>query len=243
MKITFLGTSHGCPSAERFCTSLLVQSGQNIYLIDAGAPILDLLCRKGIKSDAIKAIFISHAHSDHSGGLCNFLSFANLRGKNRIATYLPHPALADLLSHSIEVCDLKPYDAERLPLILAQEGVVYEDEAIRVTYIPTAHIPYSYAILVEGEGKRFLFTGDLSNGLAKNDFPAIAFHQPMDAIACEMAHFGAEEIRPCLEKLDVKQFWFTHVNRIEEKFPAIRALREEYSYPIYIAEDNDEILL
>ena len=244
MKITFLGTSHGVPTAERFCTSLMIEASGNVYLLDAGAPIYDLLIRKGYAPDAVKAIFISHGHMDHIAGLPAFLSRANWHDKQvRVKTYLPDPRLIDAVSSYIEATDLKPLDGERLPLLLAKEGVVYEDEAIRICYIPTAHIPHSYAVLVEGEGKKFLFTGDLSGGLAKDDFPKIASEQPLDAIACEMAHFGAEEIAPWLQKIDVKQFWFTHVNRPEEKLPAIRSLQGRCPYPIYIADDNDEIHL
>lgn len=246
MKITFLGTSHGVPSAERFCTSLMVEVREKIYLLDAGAPISDLLRRKERALEAVRAIFITHGHGDHIGGLPGFLSLSNWHDKQvRVKTYLPDPKLLQEVPAYIEATDLKPLDQERLPLYLAKEGVVYEDEAIRVSYIKTAHLPYSYAILVEGEGKKFLFTGDLSHGLAKDDFPKIAMEQPLDVIVCEMAHFGAEEIQPYLEKIDVKQFWFTHVNHVEtgEKFDAIRKMQGKYPYPVYIAKDNDEIHL
>ena len=43
MKITFLGTSHGVPAKDRFCSSIMLESGGSFYFIDAGAPVMDLL--------------------------------------------------------------------------------------------------------------------------------------------------------------------------------------------------------
>lgn len=244
MKITFWGTGHGIPDASRNCTALKVESGGHTYFIDAGAPLTELFYKEGLSYEAVKAIFISHAHSDHIGGLCNFLTRANHRSKEAaIPTYLPRPELIELIPRFVEVTDLKPYASERLPLHLAQEGLVYEDDAIRITYIKNEHIPYSYSILLEGEGKKILFTGDLSGGLKKQDFPAVALQEPLDLIICEMAHFDADEIKPYLEQINVKQFWFTHINRPDEKIPKIRALQGVYAYPIHIANDEDEILL
>lgn len=244
MKITFWGTGHGIPSATRNCTALKVECGGNIYFIDAGAPLTELFYKEGLSFERVKAIFISHAHCDHIGGLCNFLTRANVRNKGaHIETYLPCIDLLDLIPRFIEATDLKPYDAHRLPLHLAQEGLVYRDDSIRITYIKNEHIPCSYSILLEGEGKKILFTGDLSGGLKMQDFPAIALQEPLDVIICEMAHFDAKEIQPYLEQINVKEFWFTHINQPDMKIAQIKALQEIYAYPIRIAEDQDEILL
>ena len=45
MDLHFLGTSHGVPSADRYCQSILAQTAQGGILIDAGAPVMDLLLR------------------------------------------------------------------------------------------------------------------------------------------------------------------------------------------------------
>lgn len=43
MKITFLGTGHGVPSPDRHCSATLVEVGGKRYLIDAGAPVVDIM--------------------------------------------------------------------------------------------------------------------------------------------------------------------------------------------------------
>ena len=39
MKITFLGTSHGVPAADRYCSCTMLEVNGAHYFIDAGAPL------------------------------------------------------------------------------------------------------------------------------------------------------------------------------------------------------------
>ena len=75
MKITFLGTSHGVPLASRYCSSTLVECGDNAYLIDGGAPVADLLIRYGIPYEKLRGVFVTHMHSDHTFGLLHLCSW------------------------------------------------------------------------------------------------------------------------------------------------------------------------
>ena len=72
MKLIFAGTSHGVPEADRFCTSTFLLSGENTYMIDAGAPVSSLLRRHGVAHEAVKGVFITHPHDDHVNGLLEF---------------------------------------------------------------------------------------------------------------------------------------------------------------------------
>ena len=54
MKVTFLGTSDGVPRPGHFCTSTMIEVGSAIYLIDAGAPVIDLLLKLGKNPNNIK---------------------------------------------------------------------------------------------------------------------------------------------------------------------------------------------
>ena len=77
MKIRFLGTSYGAPAPGRHQQNLLLEteSGRD-YLVDAGAPVLDILAGEGYDFSRLKAIFITHLHGDHMNGLADILNLA-----------------------------------------------------------------------------------------------------------------------------------------------------------------------
>ena len=47
MKLYFLGTSHGVPAGDRFCSCYVLEVGKNLYILDAGAPVSKLLLELG----------------------------------------------------------------------------------------------------------------------------------------------------------------------------------------------------
>ena len=74
MKITILGSGHGVPEAHKQCTSILFEVGGSYYFIDAGCDISMELANRRIHPNGVKAIFITHPHTDHINGLYSFLS-------------------------------------------------------------------------------------------------------------------------------------------------------------------------
>ena len=255
MKITFLGSSHGVPGAERFCSSAAIEVNDHIYLIDVGAPIIDQLMRNGLMQegpegkvfDKIKGVFVTHIHGDHLDGLINLLDLGNwYYPELRFPIYLPELRPVAPIKAYLEAIRIK-FDEERFTFKHAKEGVVFENEEIKITYYQCYHLRgdeergYSYSILVEADGKRVVFTGDLSHEMRHEDFPKVALEEEVDLVICEMAHFSAEQIAPFMERCKTKQFWFSHVNRTPIKFPAIAELNGKFPYPVYNAKDNDTI--
>ncbi|MBQ8954288.1 MAG: MBL fold metallo-hydrolase [Clostridia bacterium] len=246
MKITFLGTSHGVPAADRFCSSTMIEVNGALYFIDAGAPLIDILLRRGANLDRVRAIFTTHIHGDHTNGI---------------------PALADLFSWYFKTTSVDIYmteqrgidafreivrtvegglDEARVRFRLMTADTVYEDENIRLTPFPTQHLAAAgrpaYGYLVEAEGKTALFSGDLSQNLAKGDFPAWALQNQVDLMVCEMAHFGVEQARPYLEKCRAKTLLFNHVFPLD-KLEKINALDGAFGYSIRTVNDGDEVTL
>lgn len=80
MRLTFVGSGDAFGTGGRFHTCFHVVSDSGSYLIDCGASSPVGLKQHGLTSDDIDAIFVSHLHGDHFGGLpfllldCQFLS-------------------------------------------------------------------------------------------------------------------------------------------------------------------------
>ena len=130
MKVTFLGSGHGIPSAERHCSSTMIETNGSIYLIDAGAPVLDLLLRHGKKIENLKGIFLTHYHGDHCDGMLPLLGLCNWA--YRSASYDIF-ATEQVIIDTFIACSSATsgaLDETRMRFHLAHEGKVFEDENI-----------------------------------------------------------------------------------------------------------------
>lgn len=249
MKITFLGTSHGVPTAERNCSCTMLEINDSIYIIDAGAPVVEELLKRKKEIDKVKAVFTTHCHGDHTAGLFNMASLVDWYYEMAtVEFYLTDHEIRKLAEQYIYVSQYKQPTYERVKFIVVDEGVVYEDENIRVHYILTKHPIHkdsnspSYGILIEAEGKKVLFSGDLSGSLQAKDFPRIALEESLDVIILEFAHFNYEDVEPYLHNCMTKQLWLNHIYPLS-KIDIVDEVRVEYPYPIIIVEDGNEFVI
>ena len=86
-----LGT-HGGPVSDRNrsqpANALVV--GQAVYLVDAGDGAVQQLARTGLSLAAVRAVFISHIHIDHTGGLFAVLGLRHQMGSpGKLTVYGP----------------------------------------------------------------------------------------------------------------------------------------------------------
>ncbi|MBR5452665.1 MAG: ribonuclease Z [Clostridia bacterium] len=246
MKITFIGTSHGVPAPDRYCSCIMIEVGSDIYFIDAGAPIVDETLRMGKRIEDIRAVFTTHSHGDHVIGLfslCDLVTW--YYRKAFVSVYATEEKLIELL------CDASRFLSsnnphKRLNFELVNESTVYSDKKVRVSYIKTKHknggIEPSYSILFEAEGRKLLFTGDLSGSLKLSDFPAYALENKTDLTVCEMAHFSMDHIRPYMEKTKTDIFCFTHVYPLD-KYDLIEKEKDSFPYKVLTPRDGDAIEL
>ena len=181
MKLTFLGTGSGVCENSRFCSAAAITVKGVTYVIDAGAPIATLLQTKGIKLETVKAVFITHNHGDHISGLPEFVIqlnchharfFPGAHADIYVPDARPHQHTLWGCAHTA-ITDLKEYG----------EGLVYEDELIRITSFKTNHMEYSFGFLVEAEGKRVVFSGDFAGDLS--DYPKVLTEADNDIAVVE----------------------------------------------------------
>jgi len=246
MKITFLGTSHGVPAADRYCSSMMLEVGDAIYFVDAGAPVVDEILRRGKDIHKVRALFTTHSHGDHTNGILHLADLVNWYYKKAaIDFYFTEQHVADAFEKVIEAVD-GPRDMERVRFHTVTPDFIYEDENIRVSLIPTKHMASqnrpTYSILVEAEGKKVLFSGDFSYMLREKDVPEIISKEALDVFICEMAHFGVEQLMPYLKTCKAKSVYFTHIYPYH-RFDEIKAVQNDFDYPITIVDDGSEIEL
>lgn len=243
MKITFLGTCHGAQESGRHLSATMLEINNAVYFIDAGAPMAELVQNKGIPHEKIKAMFITHMHGDHFWGSFSLLSMINWAWKDmNIQVVLPEDRAMTLLQQVL-LSENSTIDKERIHLHLWREVRVYEDENLKVTAIPNGHGGgklSSYSFLIEAEGKKLLFTGDLTRELS--DFPVPAFEEQLDLIVCEYAHSVAEYMEPTVARCRTKRLYFNHVFP-KTKFAEIEQMNVQFPFEIRAVNDDDELIL
>ena len=242
MRITFIGTSHGVPSAERYCTCMLIESGNSFYFVDAGAPIADVIQRRGLDMHGFKAVFTTHAHGDHTAGIFQVADLINWYYRDCSADFFVADAeQAEALEKLIYISNNKTgVDKARVRFSTVGEGVMYEDENIRVEYILNKHMTSSpsYSILVSEGEKRVLFSGDFSGHLCENDVPVEILKSGIDVFVCELAHFSLDELAPYLKKTNTKKLIFTHVYP-PEKYNDVEGAKGKYPFEILTPCDGE----
>ena len=239
MKITFLGTSHGVPEPHRKCSCIMVEVGENIYFVDMGTPVVDEMRVRGKNMDAVKGVFITHMHGDHTDGLVQFIDLLTWYFKTPDpVVVLPAPEIETAIN--LWLTGTQAGREKKIKYQKTEEGVVYDDGALKVTAIATKHCPGSHAYVLEAEGKTVLCTGDLAR--PSEDFPYVG--KPIDLMICESAHFPTTDYLPILDKIEVKKICVTHYS--SKRMLTLYQFRDamaERGEPITIATDGLEINL
>ena len=94
MKITFLGVS-GALSPE-YKSNMLIENGDDCMLFDCGEDIMHSLCSAGRVPEDITAVYISHLHYDHMGGLSWLGYYSYFVMTKRITLYIHESMISDL---------------------------------------------------------------------------------------------------------------------------------------------------
>ena len=262
MNLYTLGTSHGDSTFCRFnsCNVYQTESGA-LYMVDAGAPAEALLRRRGLRVQNLRAVFITHMHDDHVGGISGVIKhLIKYPGEepSPVALYLPEEkGIAALQSWMLAMHE--PAMDSRFSYRCVEDGVIYEDEELEVTALRTRHLrtlgrtqgdpcSFAYSLYFKKEDRRVLHTGDLSRDFS--DFPAVAQTQYFDLCLCEATHYQPEDAMGTLTGARFGRMVLTHIAdrwhtrvgihwEVDDGEGRLLAACKALPYPVQVAHDGD----
>ena len=183
-KLILLGTGGGPKIwAARSQPSSALVLGENIYIVDAGDGVTNQLALSGLNPLSIKAVFITHNHSDHVAGFGNLLLRSWQSGHNGpIKCFGPSPLVHMAKSYRAYMnwdIQLRIRDEGRPDLgsvidvnELSRINPFFTDEEVTVSYIKVPHgaAEPSYAYRFDFSSKSIVFSGDTSRSEALAEF-------------------------------------------------------------------------
>ena len=250
--VTFLGTGPGTVAAGRFQSSILLEVGGKRVLLDAGEPCSTQLLDLGFRLPDLDAIWITHAHADHIGGLPLLIQASWLHGRSQALPLGVPEHLAGPLRAWLDTILLSS-EVTRYPLEIFswESGKALVMDTLRVTPFPTTHLDgfrkltgndqvKSFLFEITAGDRRFVYSGDLG---APSDLHEV-LKEPLELLICELSHFTPEELAGELRGARIGTLCLTHVStEFDERRGEIQMLleREPGIDSVYLPVDGERM--
>lgn len=226
MRISFLGTCAGCePMPDRHHSACAIEHDGRVFFIDAGETCSYTAHLLGIDLLQTRAVFITHPHMDHVGGLANLLwTIEKLGGRADSATRSRAVEHVDVFIPDLEVWEgvlqvlgttrFRPHCSfQALP---PADGEIFREGDLTVQArhnehmgIPGAGEPWqSFSYMVQAGARRVLFSGDIRHVSELDPMLAQA-----DLILVETGHHRVEDICTHMAERNVPWLGFMHHGR------------------------------
>ena len=232
MKLTFIGSGSAFTvGADNYQSNILIENeSQQRLLIDCGSDVRFSLFELGLTSSDINAVFVSHLHTDHTGGL-EWLAFSTFFAHSKKPTLFVTDTLVKDLWDKVLSGGLSSVEGIRATLstffnVKKIKGQSFIWSGIKFTLIATEHTKSgkqanpSYGLLFTINGVTIVITGD------SKFTPAVFedFYHKADIIFndCEISPkpSGVHATYGQLKQLDAKikrKMWLYHYQ--PEKLP------------------------
>ena len=174
LAVTLLGTGYPRPDAHHAGPATAIVAGDKWFLVDAGRGTTMRVAGTELKYENLRAVFISHLHSDHTAGLPDLFitSWQFGRKTTPLALYGPSgvkqlsDAMLQFFAYDIhirrDVIEKHPAAGATIATHVVREGVVYDDGDVRVTAFEVDHAPVkpAFGYRFESGGHSIVVSGD-----------------------------------------------------------------------------------
>jgi ribonuclease Z len=268
IRVTLLGTGAPTPVMERFGPSTLIEAGGEALLFDAGRGALQRLFQLQPQIKEVRSIFLTHLHSDHIVGLPDLWLTGWLNGRPKASLRVWGPrGTKEMMSHLDKAFQfdirIRLYDDQPPPqgvVVLTEEiaeGVVYENNGIRVTAFEVDHAPIepAFGYRIDFAGRSVVISGDTrfsEHLISRAQGADVTVHEVIVAdlmrarssnkpelIERVIAHHTtAEQAGEAFARIHPRLAVFTHIIPVTATAKEIiPATRKTYTGPLEVGED------
>jgi ribonuclease Z len=238
--VLLLGTGYPRPDPEHAGPSTVVIAGDAWFVIDAGRGATLRLAATDLKYANMRAVFLTHLHSDHTAGLPDLFNTSWQFGRKTVPLQLYGPPgtkklagamlefFADDIHYRRDLLEKHPAAGATIRTHIVREGVVYEDGGVKVTAFAVDHrpVPHAFGYRFESGGQVVVISGDTrpTENLVKNakgaDVLVLEAYLPEHfdrvdtpevAARLKSYHTSAEEAGELATRAGVKKLVLTHL--------------------------------
>jgi len=268
LKVTLLGTGYPEPRIDRFGPSILVEAGKQRFLFDCGRGATQRLQQLKIPFGDVDALFVTHLHSDHVVGIPDLWLTGWVQGRKVPFRVWGPAGTREMMSHleqayQFDIHIRRDVD-EKLPAqgmaVLAkdiEQGVVYENDGVKVTAFVVDHGPVKPALgyRIDFAGHSVVLSGDTrySENLIRFAQGAdVLIHEVIDPEAFRLrspSSFTPERVQSVVDHHTTPEQAGTVFSRVKPRLAVyshivpgsttdlIPLTRKTYSGPLEVGED------
>ena len=169
-----LGTGFPRPAADHAGTATAIVAGDKWFVVDAGRGVTLRIAGTKLDYDKMRAVFLTHLHSDHTAGLPDLFITSWQFGRKSVPLELYGPSgtqqLADAMLKFFEydihirrdVMEKHPAAGATIRVHDVREGVIYDDGDVKVTAFVVNHQPVepAFGYRFDSHGKSIVISGD-----------------------------------------------------------------------------------
>ena len=174
MNLTFAGTGAAfCIGEDMYQSNMILEVEGRRLLIDCGSDIRRSLERMGLSARHFDALYVSHLHSDHVGGIEWFCFTRHFDpGVTRAKLFAVEELIAPLWEHSLrgglEIADATPCTLETYFDVMpvdSEKGFDFNGSHLEIVPCPHVVIPnatmLSYGLFARGARRNFYLSTDM----------------------------------------------------------------------------------
>ena len=267
LKVTLLGTGYPEPRMDRFGPSILVEAGKERLLFDCGRGAAQRLEQIGVPFAEVSALFLTHLHSDHVVGIPDLWLTGWILGRKAPLRVWGPAGTKEMMSHleqayQVDIHIRRDVD-EKLPgqgvAVEAKEiaeGIVYQDNGVKVTAFTVDHGPIKPALgyRIDFAGHSVVLSGDTrySENLIRFAQGAdVLVHEVIDpeAFRAQAAFLSPEEVQKIIAHHTTPEQAGKVFSQVKPKLSVyshivpgdasnlIPLTRKTYSGPLEVGED------